>query len=52
MFTIYMVLYIYDGVNHYLEKFSWIDTGLSLLEQARIALSENKFQLFLTESDT
>lgn len=41
-------LHIYDR-GHYTEKFTWIDTGITLIEQARKALSENRFPLFVSE---
>lgn len=44
-------LHLYDS-GFQLEKFSWIDTGTALIEQARLALIENKFPLFVTEGDS
>lgn len=44
-------LHLFDsGIQ--LEKFSWIDTGMTLIEQARKALKKNKFPLFVTEGNS
>lgn len=48
--------YIHGGLHLYdkgddIQKFSWIDTGQSLIEQSRTALEDNKFPLFITEGD-
>lgn len=48
--------YLHGGLHLYdkggeIQKFSWVDTGESLIEQSRKALSENKFPLFVTEGD-
>ena len=44
-------LHLFDS-GFQLEKFSWIDTGMSLIEQARKALIENKFPLFVSEGNS
>jgi hypothetical protein len=48
---IHGALHLYDqGMQ--LEKFSWTDTGLRLIDQSKNALEENKFPLFVTEGDS
>jgi len=44
-------LHFFD-VGFQLEKNSWKDTGVALIDQARKALAENKFPLFVTEGDS
>lgn len=44
-------LHLYDA-GYELQKFSWIDTGERLIVQARKALDEGKFPLFVTEGDS
>jgi len=44
-------LHIYDA-GYELQKYSWIDTGKPLISQAREALNNNKFPLFVTEGDS
>lgn len=44
-------LHLFDGGSQ-LEKFSWTDTGMRLIDQARKALEENKFPVFVTEGDS
>ncbi len=44
-------LHLYDA-GYELQKFSWIDTGKRLIEQAREALQQGKFPLFVTEGDS
>lgn len=43
-------LHLFDS-GHELEKFSWVDKGIPLIEQCRSALAENKFPLFVTEGE-
>ena len=35
-----------------IEKFTWVNTGKPLIEQAREALAENRFPLFVAEGDS
>lgn len=44
-------LHLFDS-GHQLEKFSWTDTGIRLIEQARKALESGKFPLFVTEGNS
>ncbi|MCB7481611.1 DUF4917 family protein [Christiangramia sediminis] len=48
---IHGALHLYDQGSQ-LEKFSWVDTGLRLIDQSKKALEENKFPLFVTEGDS
>ncbi|RYE59449.1 MAG: DUF4917 family protein [Sphingobacteriales bacterium] len=44
-------LHIYDrGAD--VEKFTWADTGIRLVDQARQALSEGRFPLFIAEGES
>jgi hypothetical protein len=48
--------YLHGGLHLYdkggeIQKFSWVDTGQSLIDQSRAALEDNKFPLFVTEGD-
>ena len=43
-------LHLYD-TGHQIQKFSWTDTGMSLIDQSRNALQEGKFPLFVTEGN-
>lgn len=43
-------LHLYDA-GHQVQKFSWTDTGISLIDQSREALKEGKFPLFVTEGN-
>jgi hypothetical protein len=44
-------LHLYDrGID--VEKFTWIDKGIRLIDQARKALSENRFPLFVAEGES
>jgi hypothetical protein len=44
-------LHLFDrGVD--VEKFTWIDKGIRLIDQARKALSENRFPLFVAEGES
>lgn len=43
-------LHLFDH-GHELQKFSWVDTKVRLIDQCRKALNENKFPLFVTEGD-
>lgn len=43
-------LHLYDKGDA-LQKFSWNDKGLSLIDQSRQAMIEGKFPLFVTEGD-
>lgn len=44
-------IHLFDTSGH-LEKFSWVDSGVPLLEQAKSALNEGKFPLFVSEGDS
>ncbi|MEN9997054.1 MAG: hypothetical protein RI922_44 [Bacteroidota bacterium] len=44
-------IHLFDTSGH-LEKFSWVDSGVPLLQQAKKALNEGKFPLFVSEGDT
>lgn len=48
---IHGALHLFD-VGFQLEKFSWVNTGVTLIQQARKALKLNKFPLFVTEGDS
>ena len=48
---IHGALHLFDVGSH-LEKFSWTDTGVRLIDQAKQALEKNKFPLFVTEGDS
>lgn len=50
IYYLHGALHLFDS-GHQLEKFSWTDTGVPLIEQCRGALNENKFPLFVTEGD-
>lgn len=41
-------LHVFDK-GSVIEKFTWANTGIPLIEQIRAALSENRFPLFVTE---
>ncbi len=43
-------LHIFD-TGHQIEKYTWTDTGIRLIEQCRQALNEDKFPLFVSEGD-
>lgn len=44
-------LHLYDkGYN--LQKFSWVDTGQTLIDQSRKALANDQFPLFVTEGNS
>lgn len=44
-------IHLFDTSGH-LEKFSWVDSGVPLLEQTKSALNEGKFPLFVSEGDS
>ena len=44
-------IHLFDSSDH-LEKFSWIDSGVTLIDQAKQALSQGKFPLFVSEGDS
>lgn len=44
-------LHIFDKGSE-IEKFTWVDTGKPLVEQAREALTQNRFPLFVAEGDS
>lgn len=48
---IHGALHLYDK-GPFIEKFTWINTGIKLIDQARRALSENRFPLFVSEGDS
>lgn len=50
IYYLHGALHLFDS-GHELEKLSWIDTGIPLIEQCRKALDENKFPVFVTEGD-
>lgn len=44
-------IHLFDTSGH-LEKFSWVDSGIPLIDQAKSALTEGKFPLFVSEGDS
>ncbi len=44
-------LHLFDAGAE-LQKYTWINTGVPLLEQARNAMDQNKFPLFVAEGDS
>lgn len=44
-------LHVFDNGSE-IEKFTWIDTGVRLIEQTRLALKDNKFPLFVAEGES
>jgi hypothetical protein len=44
-------LHLFDA-GRQLQKYTWINTGVPLVEQARDALSRNEFPLFVSEADS
>ncbi len=50
IFYIHGALHLYQGRGE-IEKFCWSTTGIPLIDQAREALSNNKYPLFVSEGD-
>lgn len=48
---IHGALHLFQGQGQ-LEKFSWSNTGIRLIDQARSALNDNKFPLFVSEGNS
>ena len=48
VFYLHGALHIYDA-GHELQKYTWIHTGIRLIEQIRAALSEERFPLIVSE---
>ena len=44
-------LHLFDAGKD-LQKYTWIDTGVPLVEQTRLALNEDKFPLFVSEGNS
>jgi hypothetical protein len=44
-------LHLFDA-GHQLQKYTWVNTGVPLVEQARDALSRDEFPLFVAEADS
>jgi len=44
-------LHLFD-IGADLQKYTWVDTGLPLVEQTRIALESDRFPLFVSEGDS
>lgn len=44
-------LHLFDAGNE-LQKFTWVRTNTRLIDQARIAIGENKFPLFVAEGES
>jgi len=44
-------LHVFDNGNE-VEKYTWIDTGIRLIDQTRAALEQNKFPLFVAEGES
>ncbi|HWW12332.1 MAG TPA: DUF4917 family protein [Brevundimonas sp.] len=44
-------LHLFDA-GHQLQKYTWVNTGVPLVEQAREALSKDEFPLFVAEADS
>src|SRR6202035_1072609 len=48
LFYLHGALHIFDAGSE-LQKFTWINTGIKLIEQIRNALDDKKFPLFVSE---
>ena len=44
-------LHLFDA-GYQLQKYTWVNTGVPLVEQARDALSRDEFPLFVAEADS
>ena len=44
-------LHLFDAGNE-LQKYTWVRTSIRLIEQARAAIADNKFPLFVAEGDS
>ena len=48
VFYMHGALHIFD-VGHEIQKFTWINTGIALIDQVRSALEEGRYPLFVAE---
>lgn len=51
IFYLHGALHVFDG-GHELQKYTWINTGVPLIEQVRSALANDLYPLFVAEGDS
>jgi hypothetical protein len=51
IFYLHGALHLFETISE-LQKFTWVNTGISLIEQVRAALDDNSYPLFVSEGSS